>query len=318
MSALHSRGVLDLASVLDDEQPAILTKHSNHNTTGFKAMGIADVVHSYPIATLQSQRQVQLQGDEYSSLPIGQRNQAASSDVFATMQNGDISTITPLTMHLQNTIVSQRMMVRDCVKTKLFRRLKFFKKDVHGLYDRRQGTVCAMIIANCNVEPDQADEHWWADMRKLVVCTHTDRRNNVIKNMRLRFRGKFKLICVKSGCRLIVYNQLLTICLDGMCGKIAHFKINKGSAADMEYMLDMRDNLVHYVHLIDIYAPCIVGHSIWNNKTNMTRYCRDSGGVFNDFVFSQSDEAFLLLVLLNYTETWMSELTHEQSKVTSI
>ena len=86
----------------------------------------------------------------------------------------------------------------------------------------------------------------------------------------------------------------------------------------MEYMLDMRDNLVHYVHLIDIYAPCILGHSIWNNKTNMTRYCRDSGGLFNDFVFLQSDEAFLLLVLLNYTETWMSELTHEQSKVTSI
>jgi hypothetical protein len=103
-----------------------------------------------------------------------------------------------------------------------------------------------------------------------------------------------------------------------MCGKIAHFKINKGSAADMEYMLDMRDNLVHDVHLIDIYAPCIVGHSIWNNKTNMTQYCRDSGGLFNDFVFSQSDEAFLLLVLLNYTETWMSELTHEQSKVRSI
>ena len=80
----------------------------------------------------------------------------------------------------------------------------------------------------------------------------------------------------------------------------------------------MRENHVHYVHLIDIYAPCIVGHSIWNNKTNMTQSCRDSGGLFNDFVFSQSDEAFLLLVLLNYTETWMSELTHEQSKVTSI
>jgi glycine cleavage system aminomethyltransferase T len=47
----------------------------------------------------------------------------------------------------------------------------------------------------------------------------------------------------------------------------------------------------------------------------MTQYCRDSGGLFNDFVFSQSDEAFLLLVLLNYTETWMSEFTHEQSKV---
>jgi hypothetical protein len=126
MSALHPRGVLDFASVLDDEKPAILTTHSTNNTAGFTALGIPDVVHSHPIAALQPQRHVQLHGDEYSSLPIGQRNQAAASNCFATMQNGDTSTITPLTMHLQNTIVLQRLMVRDCVKTKLFRCLKFF------------------------------------------------------------------------------------------------------------------------------------------------------------------------------------------------
>jgi hypothetical protein len=100
-----------------------------------------------------------------------------------------------------------------------------------------------------------------------------------------------------------------------MCGKIPHFKINNGNAADMEYMLDMRENHVHYVHLIDIYAPCLVGHSIWNDKANMTRHCQDGAAAFNDQVFSISDEAFLLLVLLNYTETWMSELASEQSKV---
>jgi hypothetical protein len=83
-----------------------------------------------------------------------------------------------------------------------------------------------------------------------------------------------------------------------MCGKFAHFKINKGSAADMEYMLDMRDNLVHYVHLIDIHAPCIVGHSIWNNKTNMTRYCRDSEGLFYDFVFRKVTKRFCCLCCL--------------------
>jgi hypothetical protein len=99
----------------------------------------------------------------------------------------------PLNMHLQNTIASQRMMVKECVKTTLFRRLKFFKKDVHGLFDVRSGSVCAMIIENCNVSADEADHVWWADMRKLVVATHTDRRNNVIKNMRLRFYGKCRL-----------------------------------------------------------------------------------------------------------------------------
>ena len=48
----------------------------------------------------------------------------------------------------------------------------------------------------------------------------------------------------------------LRICnlAEGMCGKIPQFKINNGSEADMEYMLQMHDILVHYVHLIDIYA----------------------------------------------------------------
>ena len=80
-------------------------------------------------------------------------------------------------------------------------------------------------------------------------------------------------------------------------------------------MLAMRDNLLHYVHLIDIYAPCIVGRSKWNNKTNMTNSCCAGNGEFNEYVFLLSDEAFLLLVLLNYTATWLSELSVEKSKI---
>jgi hypothetical protein len=77
----------------------------------------------------------------------------------------------------------------------------------------------------------------------------------------------------------------------------------------------MRDNLVHYVHLIDIYAPCIVGHTHWNIKSNMLQYCDEGDALFNEFILSISDEAFLLLVLFNYTATWMSELQCEQAKV---
>ena len=105
---------------------------------------------------------------------------------------------------------------------------------------------------------------------------------------------------------------------DGMCGKIAHFHMCKGTDDDMQYMLDMRDNLVFYVHLIDIYAPCIVGKRQWNDKANMTRNCGDSAQLFNDHVFSISDEAFMLVVLLNYTETWMSEVERELTKVSTM
>jgi hypothetical protein len=100
-----------------------------------------------------------------------------------------------------------------------------------------------------------------------------------------------------------------------------HFKINNGSEADMEYMLAMRDNLVHCVHFIDIYAPCIVGHSHWNDRSNMLQNCGKGGALFNEYlksIFCRSVmKSFLLLVLHNDTAmaTWMSELQFEQAKV---
>ena len=42
-------------------------------------------------------------------------------------------------------------------------------------------------------------------MRKIVIATHTDHRNNVIKSMRLRFRGTCGLVVIRNavnGCYL--------------------------------------------------------------------------------------------------------------------
>jgi hypothetical protein len=97
---------------------------------------------------------------------------------------------TALNMRLQITNKAQRLMVKHCVKTKLFRRLKFFTKGIHDLYDHRPGSVCAMIIANCNATHEEATVTWWSDMSKLLKYTITDHRNNVIKTMRMRFEGE--------------------------------------------------------------------------------------------------------------------------------
>jgi hypothetical protein len=83
----------------------------------------------------------------------------------------------------------RRILVRNCVKNVLFRRLKFFKKDLHGMYDQRATSVCGLVIKSCNLPVKDATLEWWATMRKVVIATHTDHRNNVIKTMRLRFRG---------------------------------------------------------------------------------------------------------------------------------
>ena len=80
----------------------------------------------------------------------------------------------------------------------------------------------------------------------------------------------------------------------------------------------MRNNLEQYVHLIDIYAPCIVGASNWNNTDNMEKYCGNNASVFNDRVLSLSDEAFLLVVLINYSAEWMWKIEMEMTEVRNI
>ena len=103
--------------------------------------------------------------------------------------------------------------------------------------------------------------------------------------------------------------------LEGVAGKITYFKQNNGSDADMAYMLAMRNNIVQYVNLIDIYAPCIVGSAKWNDVDNMNHYCGDNIFWFQQHVLSISDEAFLLTVLYNYSANWMSEIVIRNAKV---
>ena len=47
----------------------------------------------------------------------------------------------------------------------------------------------------------------------------------------------------------------------------------------------------------------------------MLRNCKDNEQLFREHVLTISDEAFMLLVLINYTATWMSEIQDEHHKV---
>ncbi len=84
----------------------------------------------------------------------------------------------------------------------------------------------------------------------------------------------------------------------------------------MPYLLELRENLVHYVHLIDTYAPSVVSSRAWNNESNMREYCRtDDDVVFERHVLSISDEAFLLVVLINYAPRWHVAYANEIKEV---
>ena len=84
-----------------------------------------------------------------------------------------------------------RMMVCDCVKTVLSCGLKFYKREFHGLYDFRNGSVMAIMLQCCNVRREKVTVKWWNEIRKFIGTTHTDHCNNETKTIRLRSKGKF-------------------------------------------------------------------------------------------------------------------------------
>jgi hypothetical protein len=84
------------------------------------------------------------------------------------------------------------------------------------------------------------------------------------------------------------------VCPDGKHGKINGNQKMTGSDSDIAYMLQMRQNQVHYISLVDVFAPCIVSHSVWNDDALMVAYCGDSQQNFQEHVLTISDEAFLL------------------------
>jgi hypothetical protein len=90
------------------------------------------------------------------------------------------------------------------------------------------------------------------------------------KGNALRFLGE-------RHCNLFKTNVLVftfCFCKVGETGKINGYQRMTGSDEDIEYVLQMRQNQVHYIHLmLDIFAPCIVSTSTWNNNVIMEQDC---------------------------------------------
>ncbi len=97
-------------------------------------------------------------------------------------------------------------------------------------------------------------------------------------------------------------------------GEDAYHKSLHGTF-NVPYLLELRENMVHYVHLIDTYAPSVVSSREWNNESNVLDFCRTDDVVFERHVLSISDEAFLLVVLINYAPRWHVEYANEIKEV---
>jgi hypothetical protein len=82
-----------------------------------------------------------------------------------------------------------------------------------------------------------------------------------------------------------------------------------GTNAHFTYLMGLRNNSTHYLQLVDVFAPCLVGKFLWNNDTAMARMCSSLHQHEFDNLFSVSDEAFVLLLIDNYAARWVAEAT---------
>jgi hypothetical protein len=233
-----------------------------------------------------------------------------TAGAMTTQQNNNFHLrVTALT---NTTLVS---MIKTCIKTHIFRICKFYFRDKHGMYNRSAKTMCGQIMQHCNLE---ADAEWWYKMRTTVVKTHTDHRNNCIKRLNARFKGKRHM----DG-NMILYHvpafSRFTMCigvgrLQG--GEIPMYELMNGSPQELQRMLEMRDNCLFYSEFIDYYAPAVVGSQVWNDDANMKAHCSTNDiRTFGKKVLTVSDEAFILLVMVNAAPRWMAEIVRDDCKV---
>ena len=93
------------------------------------------------------------------------------------------------------------------------------------------------------------------------------------------------------------------------------YSVMNGAQTDIDKLLMMRKNCGFYSEILDMYAPAIVSAKVWNNEANMKAYCgTDDPKEFGKHVLTLSDEAFLLLVLINYSAHWYSEIQKKQRR----
>jgi hypothetical protein len=90
--------------------------------------------------------------------------------------------------------VGMRQIVKNCVKTAIFKMVKFLDRDTHGFFDVSDKSVCGRLLQLCFHEDlavyAKEARDWWILVRPWVFNTHMHARNNAIKSMKIAYTGK--------------------------------------------------------------------------------------------------------------------------------
>jgi hypothetical protein len=201
--------------------------------------------------------------------------------------------------------------VTGCVKHQLFRRVKFFDDYLHGQFDHQPDSVCSMVRKYCNVSAIETNLNWWYKTPGKIKRTLGNHRNNCIKSMRLRFRGKLNQRWSNNNtlaylCCLSRWKPWQDKWLPKIQRKWRRHCIHVANAPESDAL-----------HILD-WRVCPL-HSFQQHVEHdalMAEYCRDNEQNFQEHVLTISDETFLLLVLLNYAARWLAEV-HLETKMAS-
>lgn len=103
-----------------------------------------------------------------------------------------LSTVPGLTVSMDMSMTEltadqQLSLVKTCVKNNVFSKFKFYDREYDAAYNTDPDTLCGFVLKHTNI---RGDRNWWVEMKRHVVKTHTDLRNNAIKNMQTKFKGK--------------------------------------------------------------------------------------------------------------------------------
>jgi len=140
------------------------------------------------------------------------------------------------------------------------------------------------------------DECWIAN-KKQIWKNHTMHHNNTIKNIHNKFKGMnpVSFCCVNE--------TILTKCF------VKEIMLNPQKAdlfLDLDQVLKLRRNATFYINFLDLFAHCIVPVQSWK-QFRVEFGVSGSPELFNN-IFTISDEAFLLVVLLSNETKWKSEM----------
>ena len=103
-----------------------------------------------------------------------------------------VEVATGLNMSMSVSPKGVTLILKENVRAHIFRNVKFWDRDEHGVFSEEPNTVCGIVLRLCNVLACNHEIHaptWWRETKPLVIKTHTDQRNNCIKTVHIRYNG---------------------------------------------------------------------------------------------------------------------------------